>query len=54
MSSIIIKANFDLPPIVAEHNEPDDYRAKALESVSGSMVYCAGTPLFWDLLSEVK
>ena len=46
----MIKSNFDLPSTPVEQQAQDEYRAKALEAICGSMVFCEGTPLFWDIL----
>ena len=49
----MIKANFEVPAtLVDEHQQQPEFRAKALESISGSMVFVAGTPLYWDILDD--
>ena len=52
----ILKGNYDMKkPIIVEKKKKsiiDQYRKKALQSISGSMVFVERNELFWDGIEE--
>ena len=51
----MLKSNFEVTEIKSQPSDKDaraEFRKRALESISGSMVFVEDEILYWDILDE--